>query len=56
MQVYNEGYYKIPRNVKINDNAENLGLSRYAVESRLRRGENTIMNMVLPLLVFEFFN
>lgn len=56
LNVYKEGYYKIPRNVKLNDIASSLGISRYAVESRLRRGENTIMDMVLPLLDFEPLN
>lgn len=53
INAYNEGYYKIPRTIKLFDIASDLGLSRYAVESRLRRGENAIMDLVLPLLDFE---
>ncbi len=53
LSAHNEGYYRIPRDVKLLDIASNLGISRYAVESRLRRGENIIMDMVLPLLDFE---
>ncbi|MCE7736533.1 MAG: hypothetical protein GPJ54_16750 [Candidatus Heimdallarchaeota archaeon] len=53
LNAYNEGYYKIPRKVKLLDIASDLGLSRYAVESRLRRGENAIMDLVLPILDFD---
>lgn len=53
INAHSEGYYKIPRQVKLPDIATDLGLSRYAVESRLRRGENTIMDLVLPILDFE---
>jgi predicted DNA binding protein len=53
LNAYNEGYYRIPRDVKLPDIASKLGISRYAVESRLRRGENAIMDLVLPLLDFE---
>lgn len=53
INAHNEGYYKIPRKVKLFDIASDLGISRYAVESRLRRGENTIMDLVLPILDFD---
>ncbi|OLS29005.1 MAG: hypothetical protein HeimC2_02000 [Candidatus Heimdallarchaeota archaeon LC_2] len=53
INTYNEGYYKIPRTIKLLDIASDFGLSRYAIEYRLRRGENVIMDLVLPLLDFE---
>ncbi|MCH8907054.1 MAG: helix-turn-helix domain-containing protein [Candidatus Heimdallarchaeota archaeon] len=52
-EAYQEGYYKIPRKVKLADIATKSGISRYAVESRLRRGENAIMDLVLPLIGFN---
>ncbi|MHA2100143.1 MAG: helix-turn-helix domain-containing protein [Candidatus Kariarchaeaceae archaeon] len=53
INAHAEGYYKIPRKIKLLDIASELGISRYAVESRLRRGENAIMDLLLPILDFE---
>lgn len=55
VQAYQEGYYKIPRTVKLKDVSESLGVTRQAVEGRLRRAENAIMNLIIPLLDFEQF-
>ncbi|MFX0085216.1 MAG: helix-turn-helix domain-containing protein [Candidatus Hodarchaeota archaeon] len=40
--AYNEGYYNIPRKIKIEDMAYKLGIKRTAMQERLRRAEKQI--------------
>ncbi|MFX0171437.1 MAG: helix-turn-helix domain-containing protein [Candidatus Hodarchaeota archaeon] len=37
--VFNQGYYKMPRHVRIEDLVKKLGVKRVAVQERLRRAE-----------------
>jgi predicted DNA binding protein len=48
------GYYKIPRNVKLADIANEFGVARHSIEKTLRRAENKIMNILAPILNYEF--
>ena len=53
LDAYKEGYYEIPRKVKLAEIADKYGISRHAIEKRLRRGENSIMDKVLPMIDFK---
>ena len=52
-EAYQKGYYEIPRRIKMSDLAEKYNLSRQAVETRLRRGENSIMDLVVPIFKIQ---
>ena len=51
--AFKNGYYQIPRNTRLIDIAKEFGITRQAVEKRIRRAENSIMELVLPMIDFE---
>jgi len=48
--AFNKGYYDIPRKIRLQDIAEELGVTRYAIERLLRASENKIMKFLIPYL------
>ena len=55
-EVYLEGYYDIPRKVKLAEIADRMGKSRWTIEKSIRQIENKIMDMVVPLIDFGVLN
>lgn len=53
VEAYREGYYKIPRDVKLADIAKNHKKSRYAIQRSIRKAENKLMEMIVPLIDLE---
>ena len=53
IRLFEKGYYEIPRKVKVADVAEELGVTRYAVEKTLRKAENKIMKAIIPYLLIK---
>lgn len=52
-KAFEMGYYNIPRELKLSELANEIGISRYAVEKSLRLAENKIMKMVMPFMYLE---
>ena len=52
-KAFELGYYNIPREIKLSMIADDLGITRYAVEKSLRIAENKIMKMVMPFIYLE---
>lgn len=42
-----QGYFKVPREIGLDDLAEQIGISHQALSERLRRGHNTLINATL---------
>ena len=53
VKAFESGYYNIPREVKMSDFAEELNISRYAVEKTIRIAENKIIKQLIPYLYLE---
>ncbi|MCE7737116.1 MAG: hypothetical protein GPJ54_19675 [Candidatus Heimdallarchaeota archaeon] len=54
VNAYENGYYSIPRGVKMQEIAEKYNVSRPAIEKSLRKAENKIMEMIVPYLFFHY--
>lgn len=50
-----EGYFSVPRDTKLEDLADQLGISRQAASERVRRGAETVLRKSLIGLVAENF-
>ena len=50
INAYKEGYYEIPRKTKAEILANDLSIHRRTFEEHLRKGENSIMSFIIPLL------
>ncbi|MFW9929195.1 MAG: helix-turn-helix domain-containing protein [Candidatus Thorarchaeota archaeon] len=48
LQAYKEGYYEIPRKIKLQDLANTYGVNKQAVEKTLRKAENKIVKAIMP--------
>ncbi|MFW9930201.1 MAG: helix-turn-helix domain-containing protein [Candidatus Thorarchaeota archaeon] len=48
-----DGYYEIPRKKTQEEISVSLGIKRKTFEEHLRKGENTIMKFIVPLLQFS---
>ncbi len=48
-----EGYYQMPRQVRTQDIAEQLGRQRYSVDKLIRAAENKIIKNLTPYLYFK---
>lgn len=55
-EVYFEGYYSIPRKVKLAEIADRKNKSRWTIEKSIRQIENKIMDMIVPLIDFGALN
>lgn len=53
IRLYEKGYYEIPRKIRVEDIAEELNVTRYAVEKTLRKAENKIMKSIMPYLLIR---
>ena len=53
IQAYEQGYYEIPRNIRTQDLADDLGISRYGAEKNLRKAENKLIKAIVPYLYFK---
>ena len=53
LQAHAMGYYRIPRDIRTQDLAESLGITRYGFEQTLRKAENKIMDFILPMIQYE---
>lgn len=42
--AFEEGYYKVPRDISLTELAEDLGISRQAASERLRRGTSALLH------------
>lgn len=51
-----EGYFSVPRDTKLEDIADTLGISRQAASERVRRGAETVLRKSLIGLVAENFD
>ena len=50
--AFEKGYYEIPRKIRTEDLAEELKITRYAVDRTLRSAENKIMRSIIPFFIF----
>ena len=50
IKAHGDGYYNIPREIKLYEIAESLNRSRYSVERAIRKAEMKIMGQVIPLV------
>ncbi|MDS0299374.1 helix-turn-helix domain-containing protein [Halogeometricum sp. S1BR25-6] len=50
-----EGYFSVPREIKLDEIADQLGISRQATSERVRRGAETVLRKSLIGLVAENF-
>lgn len=53
VQAYQQGYYKTPRDTNLDELAADHNISRAAVGRAIRKAENKIMDMIIPLLDVE---
>lgn len=53
LKAHEMGYYRIPRDVRTQDMADSLGITRYGFEQLLRKAENKIMDFILPMIQYE---
>ena len=61
IDAWKQGYYSIPRTATTKELASVKGISRYALEKKLRTAENKIMDNIIPFLLLygnlnEFFD
>lgn len=53
ISAYQNGYYDIPRRIRTQDIADQLGISRYGVEKVLRTAENKVIKSLIPYLYLK---
>ena len=53
IRAWKKGYYKIPRNVKTEELAQEQQITRYALEKKLRVAENKVMENIIPLFILS---
>ncbi|MHA1984192.1 MAG: helix-turn-helix domain-containing protein [Candidatus Hodarchaeales archaeon] len=53
LTAYQEGYYEIPRRIKLEEIGKKMDRSRQAVEKSLRKAENKLINSVVPFLLLD---
>ncbi|MHA2168785.1 MAG: helix-turn-helix domain-containing protein [Candidatus Kariarchaeaceae archaeon] len=53
IRAFEEGYYEIPRRIRTQDLASDMGVTRYAVEKSLRAAENKLITSFMPFLLFR---
>lgn len=53
IKAFNNGYYDIPRKTRMQDLADELGVTRYAVERTVRSAENKLIRALIPYLYIK---
>ncbi|MHA2253612.1 MAG: helix-turn-helix domain-containing protein [Candidatus Kariarchaeaceae archaeon] len=53
IKAYEDGYYEIPRNIRTQDIASDMGITRYGIEKNLRKAENKLIKAIVPYLYFK---
>ena len=53
IRAWKKGYYKIPRNIKTEELAQEQQITRYALEKKLRIAENKVMENIIPLVILS---
>ena len=53
ISAWKKGYYKIPRNIKTEELAQEQKITRYALEKKLRVAENKVMEKIIPLFILS---
>ena len=53
LMAFEKGYYDIPRKIRTLDLANELGLSRYAVDRTIRATENKIVRSLIPFFYLQ---
>ena len=52
-KAFRQGYYQIPRKIRLQDIAQDMHISRQSVEKTLRKAENKLISALIPFLFFQ---